>query len=66
MISRSKAATVAGFILYLYQGSTPINHPPWHIYDSAASCEVDRVAFGRLAPEWAGVCKEQQKVFPSR
>lgn len=51
-----------GFILYFYDGTThkPINHAPFHIFESSELCNNDLEIWKILAPEWLGICKENK------
>lgn len=54
-------AIALGFILYITQSGVPVNHAPWHVFDSKEACEADRAAWHRIAPEWETVCKAQKQ-----
>ena len=57
----SKYSAVLGFILYLSNGSIPLQHDPFYVYSTFEECNADLVMWQRMAPEWTGVCKNETK-----
>lgn len=50
-----------GFVLYLYDGQTrkPVNHRPFHVFETAETCAADLDTWKRIAPEWLGACRSE-------
>ena len=61
MTALTRNLIALGFVLYLYDGVThkPVNHAPFHVFDTADECAADVEIWKLLAPEWLGVCRAE-------
>lgn len=59
----ARAEAVLGFVLYLDDAATgaPINHAPRPAFETAEACAADLETLKRIAPEWLGTCREEEK-----